>query len=82
MKQEMATLREQKGEDGAPFEGDIPVTEIESIILKKIKDAKPNSRFIIDDYIHKSEDELFAFLDKIGVPEFILFMTAKEDTIK
>ena len=29
-----------------------------------------------------SEDEFLAFVAKIGVPDFILFMTAKEDAIK
>ena len=50
--------------------------------MDKIKASKPNSKFIIDDYIQKSEDEFLAFVEKIGVPDFVLFMTAKEEAIK
>ena len=75
-------LKEAKGSEEAPFEGEIPVEEVEQAILDKIKASKSNSKFLIDDYIQKSEDEFLAFVDKIGVPDFILFMTAKEDAIK
>lgn len=82
MKAEMEKIREVKGTDGAPFEGDIPVEEVEAAVLDKIKTSKANSKFIIDDFIQKSEDEFLAFVEKIGVPDFVLFMTAKEDAIK
>lgn len=82
MKAETDKLKEAKGSEEAPFEGEIPVEEVEQAILDKIKASKSNSKFLIDDYIQKSEDEFLAFVDKIGVPDFILFMTAKEDAIK
>lgn len=55
---------------------------MEAAILSMVKSSPPSSKFIIDDYIQKSEDEFLAFVEKIGVPDFILFMTAKEDAIK
>jgi len=47
-----------------------------------IKATKKNARFIFDDYTHKNEDEFLAFVERIGVPDFILFLTASEDAIK
>ena len=50
--------------------------------MKSISQAKINSKFIIDDYTHKTEDEFLNFIDQIGVPDFILYLTAKDDVIK
>ena len=82
MKKEEQALRDSKGTEDAPFEGEIPISEVEAAIMKRVKEAKPNSRFIIDDYIHKSEDQFLAFVDRIGVPDFVLYLSAKEETIK
>jgi hypothetical protein len=81
MKKMTAAMKLEKNPDG-DFEGEIPINEVEDAIFELIKKSKPNSRFIFDDYIHKTEDEFLAFIAKIGVPDFILFMTAKEDSIK
>lgn len=82
MKAATEKLKEEKGSEDAPFEGEIAVEEVEQAILGQIKASKPNSKFIIDDYIQKTEDEFLAFVAKIGVPDFVLFMTAKEEAIK
>lgn len=82
MKAEIEEMRKSKGADGEPFEGEIPVAEVEAVLLQKVQSAAPNTRFILDDYTHKSEDEFLSFVDKIGTPGFVMFMTAKEDTIK
>lgn len=82
MKAETEELRKLKGTDDGPFEGEIPIHEVEQVILKQISQSKKNAKFIIDDYTHKTEDDFLAFVDKIGVPDFILYLTAKEDVIK
>ena len=82
MNAEMQALREEKGTEDGPFEGEISMREIEQRIIGKFNAAKANTRFIFDDFKHKSEDEFLTFIGKLGVPDFILFLTAKEDTIK
>lgn len=82
MKAETDELRKAKGTDGEPFEGEIPVHEVEQEINKQIAKAKPNSKFVFDDYTHKTEDEFLAYVEKLGVPDFCIFVTAKEDVIK
>ena len=83
MKAEVEKLRVLKGNDGEPFEGEIPLHEVEQVIAKRINEATPNTRFIFDDFTHKNEDDFMAFAEKLlGVPNFVMFMTAKEDTIK
>ena len=82
MSAEMQALREEKGTEDGPFEGEISIQEIEQRIIGKFNAAKANTRFIFDDFKHKTEDEFITFIGKLGVPDFILFLTAKEDTIK
>lgn len=82
MKAETEKLRESKGTDEEPFTGEVPVAEVEERILGMVKATKKNARFIFDDYTHKHEDEFLAFVERIGVPDFILFLTASEDAIK
>lgn len=81
MKAVTENIKKSKSVDGE-FEGEIPIKEVEQAILKLISEAKINSKFIIDDYTHKTEDEFLNFIDKIGVPDFILYLTAKDDVIK
>lgn len=82
MKAESDKIKESLGTEDAPFEGEVPLDKIEDGILEKIKSGKSNAKFIFDDYVHPTEEQFLTFVDRIGVPDFILFLTAKEDTIK
>lgn len=43
------------GTDEEPFEGEVPITSIENEILNILSQNNTNSRFIFDDYLHKTE---------------------------
>jgi hypothetical protein len=73
------------GEDGEAFEGDIELKEIEDKIVATIDDAKKNggrSKFVFKDFKHETEDQFIKFVDQFGIPDFSLFMTCEERSIK
>ena len=74
-------LKDAKGTEEGPYEGDIPLEEVEAAVLKKIKNGK-GEKFIFDDYIHPTEEQLIAFTEKLGVPEFLLFLQCDESVVK
>ena len=55
MKEVTQQLKEAKGTEEGPYEGDIPLEEVEQAVLKTIKDGK-GQKFILDDYIHPTEE--------------------------
>ena len=54
------------GTDEEPFEGEVPIASVEKEILNIISQNQNNSRFIFDDYLHKTEQGFLEFLEKIG----------------
>jgi len=74
-------IKESKGTEEGPFEGEIPIKEVEDNVMNAVKSGK-NQKFVFDDYTHTNEEDFIAFLEKIGVPDFVLFLTAEESAIK
>lgn len=81
MKDITEKIKVSKGTEEAPFEGEISIEEVEEDVLRMIKNGK-GQKFAFDDYTHASEDEFIHFCEKIGVPDFGLFLTADESVIK
>lgn len=81
MKEVTQQLKDAKGTEEGPYEGDIPLEEVEEAVLMKINQGQ-GQKFIFDDYIHPTEEQFIAFIEKIGVPDFILFISAEEAQIK
>lgn len=69
------------GEEGA-FEGKVPIADIEKAICAQVNAKKKTARFIFDDFVHETEDEFLKFLEQFGQPDFVLFITAEEKTVK
>ena len=55
MKKIQVEIKKKMGTDEEPFEGEVPITSVEKEILNIISQNKSKSRFIFDDYIHKTE---------------------------
>ena len=74
-------MKDKKGTEEGPFEGEIPLEEVEEEVLSTIKNGK-GKKFVLDDYIHPKEEQFISFTEKLGVPDFILFISADEQAIK
>lgn len=55
MKDITQKLKDAKGTEDGPFEGDIPLDEVETAIMKQVTDGA-GQKFIFDDYIHPTEE--------------------------
>jgi hypothetical protein len=73
------------GTEEEPFEGEVPLGEIEKDICRQIAEGKasvPRKRFVFRGYAHKKLEDFLKFLAQFGNPEFILALTCKDDIIK
>lgn len=78
-------LKATLGTEDEPFDGDVPLAEIEKQIVKTISDAKNaggRSKFVFKEFKHETEDKFMKFIEQFGVPDFALFMTCEERSIK
>lgn len=55
MKDLSIELKKKMGTDEEPFEGEVPIANIEKEIISIIRNSESNTRFIFDDYTHKTE---------------------------
>lgn len=70
------------GTEDEPFEGEVPVANVEKEIETMIKSAPSTSKFIFDGFTHATPAEFTKFVEKFGLPSFILSVTAAEKAIK
>ncbi len=76
-------VKSKLGTEEEPFEGEVPVKEVEKEIKKLIDEgSKSKVKFIFDGYSHKSHKEFIEFTKQFGVPEFLISMGAPFQTIK
>jgi len=76
--------RGRLGTEEEPFEGEVPIAEVEADIVTLINDAQSSggrSKFVFDGYLHSSEEAFLAFIGQFGVPEFVMFLTAEAATV-
>lgn len=62
MKEISLELKKKMGTDEEPFEGEVPIANVEKEILSILKSNESNTRFIFDDYTHKTEQAFFDFI--------------------
>ena len=78
------TVRGALGSEEEPFEGDVPIAEVEKQIVADINAAQNSGqrcKFVFDGYTHETEAAFLAFIEQFGCPEFALFLTADSTTI-
>lgn len=44
------------GTDEEPFEGEVPIQDVENAVVEKIRSHKKKVRFVFDGFIHKGEN--------------------------
>ena len=57
------------GTEEEPFEGEVPIADVGKKIDQTINESRSSGqrvKFLIANYIHKSEEALIQFLDKFG----------------
>jgi shikimate kinase len=72
------------GTEDEPFEGEVPISKVEEEVAKFIaqqRETNPNSKFLFDGYTHKDAKSFFAFVDSIGIPDFVITLTASEESV-
>jgi hypothetical protein len=79
-----ASVKASKGTEEEPFEGEVPIADVEAKVVSIINAQKAGGKckFVFDGYTHTSDDEFITFIEKIGCPEFLLCLTANEENIK
>mmetsp|Transcript_7196 Transcript_7196/g.12136 ORF Transcript_7196/g.12136 Transcript_7196/m.12136 type:complete len:360 (-) Transcript_7196:1013-2092(-) len=85
MKQITEKVRASLGNEEEPFEGEVPIQDVEKDALRVIEEHKATStrpKFVFDGFTHKNAEEFLAFCSKLGVPDFLLCLKAEEKTIK
>lgn len=55
MKTIQQSIKESKGTEEGPYEGDIPIGEVEAACMDVIKKCK-GQKFVFDDYLHTDDD--------------------------
>jgi len=76
--------RARLGTEDEPFEGDVPIAEVEADVAALINAGQSSGKrvkFVFDGYLHTSEEAFLKFIEQFGVPEFVLFLTAESATI-
>mmetsp|Transcript_3945 Transcript_3945/g.5950 ORF Transcript_3945/g.5950 Transcript_3945/m.5950 type:complete len:385 (-) Transcript_3945:810-1964(-) len=77
------SLKSKLGTEEEPFEGEVPLKEIEKEIVKIINSAKgTNAKFVFDSFPHKEFAEFQGLIDQFGSPDFFLFLTTEEKAVK
>lgn len=70
MTQVAEDLKKTMGTEEEPFEGEVPLADVEAEIMKQVK-AAPQSCFIFDSWLHKSCEEFLKWACHcFGVPSF------------
>lgn len=68
-------VRKRLSTEDEPFEGDIPLEEIEKDICSMVSSAKSGGKrvnFVFDGFMHPKSADFISFVSKFGVPDFII----------
>lgn len=74
-----------KSEEGEPYEGDIPIESIEKEVSKLIEthQASPGKKkYLFDGFAHKEASDFMKFVEKFGMPSFVLKLKASDKFLK
>lgn len=80
MKAIEAKVKSSKGTEDEPFEGEVPIAEVEAVVAQMLKagGGATKQKFIFDGYIHASADKFLEFIEKFGSPSFCLNLTVSD----
>lgn len=84
MNQIAADVKATLGSEEEPFEGEVPVADVEKAVVSKIHTAQASGKrckFVFDGFSHSTDEAFFTFIEQFGVPEFLMCMTAEQATI-
>jgi len=85
MKATTDKVKASLGTEEEPFEGTVPIAAVEKNIIEQVKATKATAakaKFVFDGFTHDSLDGFLGFTEQFGLPDFLLFLTADEKTIK
>jgi shikimate kinase len=85
MKAISAQIKASLGTEEEPFEGEVPLADVEKYVVNHIKKEMNSGnrvRFVFDGFGQKTSEEFIAFTKQFGAPNFIVHLITKEDTIK
>lgn len=70
-------VKSRLGTEEEPFEGEVPIKEVEKEISKIIEEgSKTKTKYIFDGFTHKNHQDFLAFIGIFGVPEFLISLGA------
>lgn len=78
-------IKASLGTEDEPFEGEVPMDKVEEDVMNKIHEtraANSKAKFVFDGITHKEAADFINFINKIGVPDFILYLETEEKAIK
>lgn len=78
------TVRGTLGSEEEPFEGDVPIADVEKEICSIIDTAQKSGnrcKFVFDGFTHDTDEGFLKFIEQFGCPEWALFLTADAGTI-
>ena len=84
MKQITENVKSTLGSEEEPFEGEVPIADVEKAVTEKIRVAQASGKrckFVFDGFSHGSDEAFFTFIEQFGVPEFLMCLTAETATV-
>lgn len=70
-------VKKSLGTEEEPFEGDVPIDKTEDAISQLV--SKTKGKLIFDGIVHPDGAAFVAFMEKFGLPTFILNLTAGQN---
>lgn len=78
-------IRARLSTEDEPFEGDVPVKDVEADVMSFITETKAAAsgrcKFVFDGFIHSSAEKFINFTTCLGLPKFFMKLTASEKTL-
>lgn len=77
-------VRKRLSTEDEPFEGDVPINEIEKGINDLIdagKNLKTKQNYVFDGFMHPKANDFLEFVKKFGVPDFVINCQASEEKL-
>lgn len=84
MKQITENVKATLGSEEEPFEGEVPIADVEKAVSEKIRVAQSSGKrckFVFDGFSQATDEAFFTFIEQFGVPEFLMCLTAETSTV-
>mmetsp|Transcript_15124 Transcript_15124/g.10607 ORF Transcript_15124/g.10607 Transcript_15124/m.10607 type:complete len:101 (+) Transcript_15124:1869-2171(+) len=77
-------VRKRLSTEDEPFEGDVPINEIEKDIDDIIQAAKNQTAkvsYVFDGFMHPNVEDFLEFVKRFGVPDFVINCQASDEML-